>query len=140
LVNPCGILSLYEDSRLSESLTSLGSDPVHLAASGYTKLAEGIIKQVEEDAVDFKGGKRALEEELEAAELGHYLPGRKPWIYLSGQRGSRRGGRGGPRGGQRGGQRGMRIPEALATTGKKLPSKLLTSTVTHNFDMGYQIF
>ncbi len=77
VVNPCGILGLYEESRSWESSASLGSDPVHLAGGGYAKLAEGIVKQVEEDAVDFNGGKRGREDEQEGEEMGQVIPGRK---------------------------------------------------------------
>jgi hypothetical protein len=85
----------------------LGSDPVHLAGGGYAKLAEGIVKQVEEDAVDFNGGKRGREDEQEGEEMGPIIPERKAWIYGTGPgRFQRRNVRGGGSGSGSGGYPG----------------------------------
>jgi len=100
VVNPCGILGFYDHGRVEEAELHRGSDGVHLAPSGYSKLAEAIVHQVEEEGMTFSGGKRELEEEDPVSqEQRAAQPARRGWIYNVGGAGAWRGGSRGRSGG-----------------------------------------
>jgi hypothetical protein len=100
VVNPCGILGFYDSNREEEADGHKGNDPVHLAASGYEKLAQVLTQQVEDGCLAFSGGKRELEEEDPMSqEMRANLPKRRDWIYKAGGAGAWRGGSRGRRGG-----------------------------------------